>query len=294
MPTLFGLRSAFLALKRSKPEKLYYTNGGIGDELMLTAIARAARAAGRPISAIATYPELWRGNSDPLHVETDVARWQYASLRGWLPTQVIHLSYRNGQNRHIAQQMAEHLDLTLPSGWRPVLPAVSPVPRDPTLIVVQNSCRGARYAADTKEWAQSRWRELVGALEKTHRLVQLGSPHDPPLSGTQDLRGKTTLLGAAELLAQATLFIGLESGLQHFAAAVQTPSVIIYGGRTRPHETGYAFNTNIVRTPPCAGCALNTGCPNHLICLEIPATEVLAAVHRTLASPAPTFSAHAG
>lgn len=284
--TLHRLREAgrirLWAWTRPRLAELAYVNGGLGDELMLTAVARAARAAGRPLHVLTDVREIWHGNRDPLSVQFGVEDWFYARRRGWIRTNLRHLSYQTGAPGHLAEQMARHYQLTLPTGWRPLFPTLAAHPRDPRLIVVQNSCRGARYAAPTKEWAPERWQELARRLQPRWRLVQVGTPSDPPLLGAEDLRGRTTLGEVARWLAQARLFIGLESGLQHLAAAVQTPSVIIFGGRSLPAQTGYPFNVNIVRHPPCSPCALNSGCPHDLACLDIPVDEVAAHVAAAL------------
>lgn len=271
------------AMSRPRVPRLVYTNGGLGDELMLTAIAHTARAAGQPLHVLTNLPEVWQGNADAGSVQTDVERWFYAQRRGWIDSEIVHLGYESTRaGRHIAQQMADHLGLLLPPAWRPVLPAARPATaRHPRRIVIQNSCRGARYAATTKEWAQAHWLTLCARLAG-YELVQLGSVHDPALPVTTDLRGKTTLIGAAEMLASAACFVGLESGLMHVAAAMHTPAVIVHGGRTAPTQTGYPFHRHITRQPPCAGCALNTGCPHDLVCLAIPPEEVLDAVQQSL------------
>src|SRR5581483_7358784 len=237
MPTLLGIRTRLWAGLGGKPDRIYYAGGGIGDELMLTAVAAAARAAGTPISILAKYPEVWQDNGDPARIETDFELWFYARRRAWIAAEIIHLAYENGQRRHIAEQMAEKAGVRLPTGWRPVLRLKNSGQRDSKLIVIQNSCRGARYAAETKEWPQSRWQELIRHLVPEFHLVQLGTAQDPPLEAVEDRRGRTTLREAAGLLQRAGLFLGLESGLMHVAAAVGTPAVIIYGGRSRPGET---------------------------------------------------------
>lgn len=266
--------------------RLFYANGGVGDELMLTAIARKARELGTPLNILTNLPDLWSTNQDPASVQTDVDRWHYARTRGWIDTEIVHVEYRTGNLRHIAQQMADHAGLTLAFDWRPVLHLTKPPVREPRLIAVQNSCRGARYSASTKEWAPERWLELTRRLQTNFQLVQLGTPNDPPLAGVRDLRGRTSLRQAAEVIATAALFVGLESGLMHVAAAVHTPAVIIYGGRSRPLETGYAFNTNLTRSPECAGCGLNEGCPHALMCMDIPVAEVQEAVRSRISRTA--------
>ncbi len=287
MTSLIGFARYLWAKCGRKPARIYYCNGGIGDELMLTAVAAAARAAGHPLDLIVAYPEIWRGNPDPASLHTGVARWHYASMRGWIQTEIVHLQAKNDHPLHLAEQMAARAGVILPPNWRPKFPASAAITRDPLLIVLQNSCRGALYSASTKEWPQDRWIELTQRLAGEFRLVQIGTPADPPLPLAEDLRGRTTLAEAARLLSNASLFLGLESGLQHLAAAVRTPSVIIFGGRTHPHVTGYASNANLTRSPSCAGCGLNTGCLHHMICMDIPVLEVETAVRRMLATGVP-------
>ena len=284
------LTSASLLLwakTRPRVGQLVYTFGGLGDELLLTAIAREARRLGRPLAVMTRRPEVWEGNPDPTHVLPGDDRWFLAAQRGWVRTTITHAGYQSGQREHIAEQMARHLGIRLPADWRPVLywPEATAARRE-DYVVVQNSCRGALYAAETKEWPQSHWTELVSGLTRTHRVVHLGTPADPHLPGVEDLRGKTTLRDAVGMLAKARLFVGLESGTMHLAAAAGTPSVIILGGRTLPGQTTYPHHRLVAHDPGCAGCWLNQGCPNGRACLtEIPVSRVLTEVAESLGKP---------
>ncbi len=255
---------------------------------MLTAVARAARLAGRPLSILTDLPAVWIGNSDPALVVTGIQRWHYAQRRSWIPKlEIRHLITSNFSSRHLAQQAADHLGLTLPADWAPII-QFTRRPREPRRIVFQLSCRGARYAADTKEWAFDRWQTLLARFAADHELIQLGTKLDPLIPGAADLRGRTSLAEAAAWMDSAAVFIGLESGLTHLAAATSVPAVIIQGGRTAPTLTGYPWHRHLTRTPACAGCALNSGCPHARLCLDIPVDEVEAAVRQTLESNRPT------
>lgn len=255
---------------------------------MLTAVARAARHAGRPISILTDWPAVWSGNSDAEFVATGIQRWHYAKRRSWIPpVEIHHLVTSNFASRHLAQQAADRLGLTLPENWRPVFRFAQRT-RAPHRIVFQLSCRGARYTAVTKEWALYRWQELLARFAASHELIQLGTPLDPAISHAVDLRGRTSLAEAAAWMDSAAVFIGLESGLTHLAAATGVPAVIIQGGRTAPTLTGYPWHRHLTRTPACAGCALNSGCPHDHICLDIPVDEVESAVRQALASGRPT------
>lgn len=251
-------------------DQLYYTGGGLGDELMLTAVAAEARKAGRPLSILTNRPEVWEGNTDPNHVVTNIERWFRVYFRKRIATQITHLPYTNSIHRHIGEQIALNIGIALPANWRPVYHPREKAVGPAGAIVLQNSCRGAQFSAYTKEWPFDRWQLLADRLRQDgHQLVQLGTKADPPIHGAIDFRGTTSLADAAATLERARLFIGLESGLMHVAAAAGTPSVIVYGGRSRPWETGYPWHWHVANAAiSCAGCALNDGCPHDVACMK--------------------------
>jgi ADP-heptose:LPS heptosyltransferase len=284
--TLFGIKTRIWSLlRRGKSDTtFYYMGGGIGDELMLTAVAEEARNLGRPIAIATNLPEIWKDNPAPAQLANRIERLQYACSRKWLGNcETKHLTTSNFSAVHLAQQAADHLDIRLPNGWRPVIQFQKKA-KSPKRIVIQVSCRGARYSADTKEWEIHRWITLTNRLKGDFELVQLGTVKDPQIPGTFDLRGKTDLRSAASWLSSSGLFLGLESGLMHVAAATRVPAVIIYGGRTAPTLTGYPSHLHLTRTPTCAGCGLNSGCLNGRICLDIPVEEVENAVRRMVSA----------
>lgn len=274
MPSINGLRLRLQALRMPRVGPLYYCGGGLGDELMFTAVARAARDQGRPIHVLTDLPQVWRDNPDPLSVQTGIERWWSVARLKWRPTNIQHLSCDLSADGHLADQMAAKIPCTLPLNWRPIL--TSPKQKMKRLVIaVAISCRGAKYPSPTKEWPIEKWQRLVEYLRQFAPIVQLGTSKDPKLDDVQDMRGSTTIDDAAQVLRGATLFVGLESGLQHLAAAVHAPSVIIFGGRSRPDQTGYPFNSNITRRPTCSPCGLNDGCPHNMLCMNISVEEVL-------------------
>ena len=52
-------------------------------------------------------------------------------------------------------------------------------------------------------------------------------------------------LNACSLIRDATGYLGNEGGLHHAAAAVDTPSVVIFGGYHSPKVTGYSNHINL-------------------------------------------------
>jgi hypothetical protein len=285
-----ALRDRLWALSRPRIDRLHYTGGGLGDELMFTAVVAEARRTGRPLHVLTDKPEVWEGNTDPASVQTGIEKWFRAKDRGRLATEIVHLSCSNSIHVHLADQMAKMAGVELPPNWAPVYHTRRPAGVEEGSIVIQNSCRGALYAATTKEWPFDRWDCLAERLlAEGHRLVQIGTSEDPLVPGVVDLRGGTDLARAAAILEQAKLFIGLESGLMHLAASVRVPTVIIYGGRTRPWETGYPWHWHAANLSiPCVGCALNTGCPHDVACMkEIGVDSVWIRVQDCLAGRTP-------
>ncbi|MFO1451971.1 MAG: glycosyltransferase family 9 protein [Opitutaceae bacterium] len=276
------------AWSRPRIDRLVYTHGGLGDELLLTAVVNAARNQGRPLHVLTERPEVWRHNSDPASVQTGVDRWFYAQRRKWIRTRIDHLAYDHHRTEHIAVQMAAKAGVTLPDGWTPVFP-IAPVPqaRQRRTLVLHTSCRGARYAAETKEWPFARWQELAAQLAPEFRLIQLGTPDDPVLHEAIDRRGATSLVEAARCLAEAGAFVGLESGLMHLAAATGTPAVILYGGRTLPSQTGYPQHLHLRTPTPCTPCGLDRGCPHGLSCLAVSPDEVVGHLRRLTLEASP-------
>ena len=251
----------------------------------MTAVAAEAWKSRKPIHVLTDRPEVWESNPHIVSVEVGIGRWFEGYKRGRISTEIRHLTCSNHSKVHLAQQMAANINLSLAPGWRPVFKPRQRCKIDPKTIVIQNSCRGAKYAADTKEWPFERWNEIVSLLLKDgYSIIQIGTQFDPVVTGAIDLRGKTSLPMAAFLLEKAKLFIGLESGLMHLAAAVGSPSVILYGGRTKPEVTGYPHHQQIVELlMDCVGCGLNIGCPHEVACMKhITVEEVWKRVHEEL------------
>ena len=142
----------------------------------------------------------------------------------------------------------------------------------------------------TKEWGAKRFQKVVDHLVKKHRIVQLGAKEDPLLQGAEDCRG-LPFRKAAAILSQAKLFIGLVGFLMHLARAVDTRSVIVYGGRERPWQSGYSCNKNIISETPCSPCWRYDDCPGHRVCMdmiqETAVTEAAEATLKTLGEPMP-------
>ncbi len=90
-----------------------------------------------------------------------------------------------------------------------------------------------------KIWPAGNYMELLARMQQQFdAVVLLGSPADRAHAGVIasaaplpciDLVGATGLLEAAAVLSHARVFAGNDSGLGHLAAAVQTPTLTLFG-----------------------------------------------------------------
>lgn len=136
-----------------------------------------------------------------------------------------------------------------------------------------------------KEWFPDRVQSLVDVLRNELRFVQLGSEVDPRLRNTKDMRG-ISRRKSASVLFNARLFLGQVGFLMHLARAVDCPSVIVYGGREAPWQSGYSCNENLYSSLPCAPCWRWNTCDFDRKCMaDITVDHVVAAVRNLLRRP---------
>jgi ADP-heptose:LPS heptosyltransferase len=145
-------------------------------------------------------------------------------------------------------------------------------------VVIQSSGLSAAHPMRNKEWYPQRFQEVCSELRKDVQIIQLGSLDDPKLEGAIDKRGKTSLRESAAILANSLVYIGLVGFLMHLARAVDCRSVIIYGGREKPAQSGYVANKNLYSQVRCAPCWLRNPCDFDRKCMDmITSRQVIAA-----------------
>lgn len=285
-------------LAHGRPHALLYFNGGIGDQLLSTAVAREIqRRRARRIWFFTQSPEILAGNADfQLVLPLDLALLPWARLSGTRVQRLFYQDFVEGEGRDAPLHEPSIAALCRRAGvtgevtLRPYLPQVEVralAPRTRPRIAIHSSCLTARYPIANKQWPVENLQAVAAALSEWADVVQLGNPADPTLVGTIDRRGGP-LLAAAQELAQCDLFVGLVGFLMHLARAVECPAVIVYGGREPPEITGYSINTNLANRPPCAPCWYYSRCDYERRCLTAITPEmVVDAVRAQLAAPSP-------
>ncbi|MEI7533767.1 MAG: glycosyltransferase family 9 protein [Verrucomicrobiae bacterium] len=148
-----------------------------------------------------------------------------------------------------------------------------------------------------REWPLDGWAKLVAELRVrgftnigqlgVGRYTNFGKVEVPLVPGAVSLIDAFTVEECIAAIASAKLFIGIDSGLLHIAAATRTPAVGIFG-MTRPeYRFSKAFRKSFISARiECAGCEHRkprlhwvTGCPRDIRCMqEIEVDTVLKSV----------------
>jgi ADP-heptose:LPS heptosyltransferase len=139
----------------------------------------------------------------------------------------------------------------------------------------------------TKDWPPSYWHELIDRLNEKYFIIQLGNQNEIQSEKVVRLAGKLDLRESIAVLAKCNLFIGGVSFLMHAASAVGIRSVIIYGGRETPQNSGYDNNINLYQKIDCGPCWIHEEdgevCENNLECLtRIKVDTVLESINQIL------------
>jgi hypothetical protein len=282
---------------RNSPEVWLYFGVAPGDDLLCTAVLRELRHRGhRRVWMVSRHPELFKGSRDVAQVVwVEDRRDDYLSALGgrWQVLEYAPFDPETDRSlppgRHIIAELCHRAGVRGDVVLRPYLPlSAAELERGRwagDFIAVQSCGQAARYHMRNKEWFPDRYQEVVRALQG-HKFMQFGSATDPPLAGVKDLRGKTTVRETAALLANCRMFVGHVGFLMHLARAVECPSVIIYGGRETPWQSGYTCNLNLCSPLPCAPCWLWNTCDHDRQCMaEISVARVVQAVEQMLARP---------
>lgn len=141
----------------------------------------------------------------------------------------------------------------------------------------------------TKNWPPEYWQLVVNDLKEQYTIIQLGDQNEPYLNHVIRWAGELSLREACAILEKASFHLGIVSFLMHVAHALNTKSIIIYGGRETPENSGYEKNINIINPIECSPCWMHTTegeiCPYNNKCLkEITPETVLSTVKNLICS----------
>ncbi|MCC6156523.1 MAG: glycosyltransferase [Deltaproteobacteria bacterium] len=169
-------------------------------------------------------------------------------------------------------------------------------------VALHPGCHGDWEA---KRWPASSFARLIDMMaERGTHAVLLGGPDEVDVADDVmrhvttgrivNLAGRTSLAGAAGILARAVVMVSNDSGLMHLAAAVGAPVVALFGPTSWAKNPPLAGRSAIVRQPvACSPCfVMGGGRPRRAWCTEMLApAKVLRALDALLVNesyvPAP-------
>lgn len=267
------------------PRRFFQDNESIAGDLMGTAVFRELRKRGARGLAMAThYPDLFRHNPDVdkiiHHPRPRLDRW----LRQGLPlVRLGQMTYDAAHDadeppdEHLLIQMCRRAGVTGKVELRPYLfltrEEFAAGRLGQNQVAMQSSNLASPNPMRNREWYPQRFQEVCAELRCDVTVVQIGATGDPKLEGAIDMRGRTTLRQSAAILAQSLAFVGLAGFLMHLARAVDCRSVIVYGGREKPAQTGYVANKNLYQHVRCAPCWLRNPCEFDRKCMDMVTVE---------------------
>ena len=147
----------------------------------------------------------------------------------------------------------------------------------------------------TKQWATENFARVAESLaERGVAPVAIGAPHEHEIidalvdqSSIRIVSFNLSLPEVAALAARSQIFVGNDSGIAHIAAAVGTPSVVIFGSSNVAHWRPWnkaAAEVVLEEMPcqPCHGYFCEKFAQPECI-LRVPVERVVAAIDKTLA-----------
>ncbi len=130
-----------------------------------------------------------------------------------------------------------------------------------------------------KHWFNARWSELADVLNDKLGLpiIILGSPADNDAGNEikaasschiHNLCGKTSLQQAGGILSQASLVIGVDTGLTHLGIVLQRKTIALFGS-TRPYFDTRSQQAKVIYNPyKCSPCRRNPTCDGRFDCMD--------------------------
>ena len=231
---------------------------GWGDEIMVTAQARAMQAADpRPVRVLdrkgnARVHEIWRGNP---RITSDDQVDAQVLVNGSGARPYVDYEAMGGNAK----------DRTIP--WRYSTWSVNDV--GPGELMIQPMLPGGYLviephvkdqASPNKRWPWEYAGRLVELLDAD--WVQVGPPGTRILAGARHVP-TASFLDGCRVLSGAAGAVLPEGGLHHAAAALGIPAVVIFGGMTSPANTGYDAHVNLAfegAADPCGSRELCRHC----------------------------------
>ncbi len=288
---LSRVKLAATVARKGFPERLLYFGVAPGDDLLCSVVLRELRKRDhRRVWMMSRFPELFKGINDAAKVvPIDDLYQRFTHRVGGDFRRLVYAEFdpvtdrSDPPSRHIITELCARAGV---SGKITIRPYINLTDSEidegrwaSGKIAIQSSGLAGTHPMANKQWLPDRYQTVVDALKDRYEFIQIGSASDPKLERVRDLRGQTKIRETAAVLAHARLYIGNVGFLMHLARAVECPSVIVYGGREAPWQSGYTCNTNLHGAMPCAPCWQWNRCDFDRECMrQIQAADVVQAV----------------
>ncbi len=143
-----------------------------------------------------------------------------------------------------------------------------------------------------KEWPLEKWREFAQKMEgiplvftgKGEKERENAAKVSASLSGCTNLVDQLSWDAYLALIKEGRCLVGVDSLAGHVAAALETPSVLIYSGMTDPAQWAPSgnFSTVLSHPVPCAPCYRSQGCRSMDCVRGVTVENVVAQVKKIL------------
>ena len=280
-----------LFLKNKIPSCAFHFGGGLGDHLLCSILFHELAKRGiENCWMLSHYPELFKNNPYNLKIVQD--DWKTLKFLEKInrPSNLLYYGTWIGDidriippKHHMVVEILQRANIEGEVSIRPYWYQEidhSPINRHVDYVCVQSTNNFASTEVKNKRWSETKMQRVVNELSKRYCIIQIGMPEENKLENTIDYRA-SSISKSASLLANCEFFLGQEGFPMHLARAVETRSVIIYGGRLKAWQTGYPCNENIETSPPCSPCWQSNNCDFDRICLnEITVKDVLVAIEK--------------
>jgi hypothetical protein len=249
--------------------------GGVGDNLMLTTVAREVRKRNPSglIHVIASHPEVFLRNPD-----VDFVSGKRKGGAPWRKHFPVRYNHGFPWKRHFLYKLCECLNMGEPIQLQTY---VFPDQLDWAFAekILAESAGPPILLARTvgghdpvrKIWPLESWEMLASELTRIAPVLDVGvsgTPLTSPHPGYRSLLGQTTLHQLAALMSRSRALVTMDSSPNHLAAAFHLPTVCILGGVFPPESIRYPNTRVLSNRPACADCWPKPGCEFNLKCLR--------------------------
>ena len=172
--------------------------------------------------------------------------------------------HQTARNYALVKTVGKIYKKPIPTQCSPIIPVQTDAEQSVNALLKAQHIQPNRLIAihpfsstNTREWQWQHWRTIITTLinEGHWQPIIIGGQRDhfPDLpTGAFDLSGKLSLSETVALLSVAHMFIGIDSGPGHLAAAVSTPVISVFSGVNDPKQWAPAGPDVIVLHRPPA------------------------------------------